>query len=107
MVALTAKAQDVVHRLVDEATTGVTGLRIMVNEGGCSGLRYVFGLEAAPNADDKVFEFGDVKVFVDPASLPIVDGLQIDFVEGLESSGFVFDNPKARDVCSCGKSFAS
>ena len=48
---------------------------------------------------------GAVKVFVDPHSLPIIHGTQIDYVEGLESSGFVFDNPNVASVCSCSKSF--
>lgn len=107
MVALTAKAQEIIHRLVDQAEGEVTGLRIIVDQGGCSGLQYMLGLETSARTDDRIYDFGDVKVFVDPHSLPIIDGLQIDFIESLETSGFIFDNPNARDVCSCGKSFSS
>ena len=106
MVALTDKAQDTLRRLIANADAGIDGLRIMVDAGGCSGLQYTLGLEKSACDGDRVFSFGEVKVYVDPDSLPLVDGLHVDFVEGIESSGFVFDNPNAKDVCSCGKSFS-
>ena len=83
------------------------GLRVMVEQGGCSGLQCMLGLETGASAGDEIYYFDGVKVFVDPESLPIVDGMRIDFVESLEKSGFVFDNPKAADVCSCGRYFAA
>ena len=106
MVALTVRAQDTLRRLIANAEAGTNGLRIMVDPGGCAGLQYTLGLETAACDGDRVYAFGDLKVYVDARSQPVVDGLQVDFVEGLEASGFVFDNPNARDVCSCGKSFA-
>jgi iron-sulfur cluster assembly protein len=80
-------------------------LRIVVEEGGCSGLQYTLGIEAASRAGDQVYEFGEVRLFVDPFSLPMVDGMRIDFVEDVQASGFVFDNPNVGARCSCGKSF--
>ncbi len=106
MVALTEKAQDTLRRLIEKAGGGTNGLRIMVDQGGCSGLQYSLGLEKTMCDGDRVYEFGDVKVYVDRQSLPIVDGVNVDFVESVEASGFVFDNPNAKDVCSCGKSFS-
>jgi iron-sulfur cluster assembly protein len=106
MVALTDRAQDTLRRLVANAEFGTNGLRIMVDAGGCSGLQYTLILEKSACEDDRVYDFGGVKVYVDPRSLPIVDGMNVDFVEGVEASGFVFDNPNAKDVCSCGKSFS-
>ncbi|MGF1640073.1 MAG: HesB/IscA family protein [Rhodospirillales bacterium] len=106
MVALTEKARETLQRLVANAEPGTNGLRIMVETGGCSGLQYRLGLEKAACDGDRVYEIGPVKVYVDARSLPIVDGLHVDFVEGVEASGFVFDNPNARDMCSCGKSFS-
>lgn len=106
MVVLTDKAQDTLRRLIGNAEAGTDGLRIMVDSGGCSGLQYTLSLEKSECDGDHVYDFGDVKVYVDPSSQPIVDGLNVDFVEGVEASGFVFDNPNAKDVCSCGKSFS-
>lgn len=106
MVALTENAQLTLRRLVANAEPGTNGLRIIVDTGGCSGLQYTLGLEKSACEGDRVYDYGDLKVYVDPQSLPIVDGMSVDFVESIEASGFMFDNPNAKDVCSCGKSFA-
>jgi len=81
------------------------GFRLGVVGGGCSGLSYKFKLEEAPRATDKVFEYGDVKVFVDPKSFAYLAGLILDYHESLLENGFVFHNPNAKKSCSCGKSF--
>ncbi len=106
MVALTERARDTLQRLIAGAEPGTDGLRIMVETGGCSGLQYRLGLEGASGTGDRVYDFDGIKVYVDAVSQPAVQGLQVDFVESVEASGFIFDNPNARDVCSCGKSFA-
>ena len=107
MVALTEAATTVVRRLIAENDSGATGLRIMVEQGGCAGLQYMLGLELAEQAGDKVYDFDGVRVFIDPMSLPIIDGMTIDFLETVEGTGFTFDNPHATGTCSCGKSFSS
>lgn len=107
MVALSETARTMIRRLLDDSADGSTGLRVMVEQGGCAGLQYKLGLDSAAHEGDQVYDFEDVRVFVDPYSVPIVSGLTIDFVDGVESSGFVFDNPNASGGCSCGKSFAS
>lgn len=107
MVALSETARTMIRRLLDDSADGATGLRIMVEQGGCAGLQYKLGLDTAAHAGDEVYEFEDVRVFVDPYSVPIVRGMTIDFVDGVESAGFVFDNPNTAGACSCGKSFAS
>ena len=60
---------------------------------------------AANGVDDVVVQSGDVRLFIDPDSQPLLSGLRIDFVESLQGSGFTFDNPNAASMCSCGKSF--
>jgi iron-sulfur cluster assembly protein len=107
MVALSETAKTMIRRLLADSADGATGLRIMVEQGGCAGLQYKLGLDTAAHADDQVYEVDGVRVFVDPFSVPIVDGMTVDFVDGVEQTGFVFDNPKAGGTCSCGKSFAS
>ncbi len=107
MVALSETARTVIRRLVADSADGATGLRIMVEEGGCAGLQYKLGLDTAAHEGDEVYEDDGVRLYVDPYTVPIIRGMTIDFVDGVESSGFVFDNPNAGGACSCGKSFSS
>jgi iron-sulfur cluster assembly protein len=83
------------------------GLRLGVLGGGCSGLSYQFKFDAEPRPDDHVFEFEDVKVFVDPKSMLFLDGMTLDWQESLMQSGFVFHNPNATKSCGCGSSFSA
>ena len=107
MVELSESATGAVRRLIAASGNPAAGLRIMVDQGGCSGLRYLLGLGTGPAAGDEIYDWDGVKLFVDPQSLPIIDGIKIDFVDSVGRAGFVFDNPNVRDVCSCGKSFGA
>ena len=81
-------------------------LRFGAKESGCSGFSYVMDFAESIENDDIVFENYEVKVVIDPKSLSILDGTQIDYVsEGLNQT-FKFTNPKATDECGCGESFA-
>lgn len=106
MLTLTENAQKAVGRFIQNAETPVEGLRVSVNDGGCSGLQYGMALELSPNGDDKVLELGDIKVFVDPESVDLLDGVIVDFLDSMEGSGFKFENPNATKSCGCGKSFS-
>ena len=81
-------------------------LRIAVLAGGCSGFQYKFGLEEAPEPDDLIIEKGGVKVFVDAASLDLLAGAELDYVEKLIGSHFAVKNPNASSGCGCGTSFS-
>lgn len=105
MVNLSDTAKTVIERLIAESEVPASGLRILIEQGGCSGLRYMLGLENEAREGDQVFDYETVKIFVDSFSAPIVDGMRIDFVDSVESAGFVFENPNAGNMCSCGKSF--
>lgn len=107
MLTLTDNAIKAINRFIAGSENGACGLRIQVSGGGCSGLQYGLKLEQAANSDDVVVESGGVKVFVDPASVPSIDGVTVDFVESMEGSGFKFTNPNAKNPCSCGKSFSA
>ena len=72
---------------------------------GLRNLDVVMGLEGQIRDGDIVIDQDGVKLYVDANSQPLVEGMTVDFVTGLESSGFVFDNPNATSKCSCGKSF--
>jgi iron-sulfur cluster assembly protein len=90
------------------AKHGVTGgLRLGVLGGGCSGLSYQFKFDAKPRPNDHVFEFDDVKIYVDPKSMLYLDGMTLDWKDSLMQSGFAFDNPHAKKSCGCGTSFSA
>ena len=90
------------------AREGVSGgLRLGVLGGGCSGLSYQFKFAPEPRARDQVFEFDDVRVFVDPKSMVFLNGMTLDWQDSLMQSGFVFQNPHATRSCGCGTSFSA
>lgn len=91
------------------AREGVSGggLRLGVLGGGCSGLSYQFKYDARARSTDSVFEFEDIKVFVDPKSMLYLDGVTLDYRESLMYSGFAFENPNATKSCGCGTSFTA
>ena len=102
MMALTDSAVTALRRVIDSAETPPAGLRIMAEAGGCSGSRYTMGLDSAVLADDTVWEVGGIKLLVDAGSRSALDGVRVDFVDSLEGSGFVIENPNARSGCgSC------
>lgn len=82
------------------------GLRLAVDAGGCSGFQYRFGIEDAPAADDLVVESEAARVFVDPVSLDLLAGSELDWNEALIGAHFVVRNPQAVSACGCGTSFA-
>ena len=105
MIHLTENAVNAVRSAISRANAPIEGLRLAVDAGGCAGFKYMMGLVANADPDDVVVESDGVKVFVDPDSVMYLDGTTVDFVNGLQNSGFTFDNPQATSKCSCGKSF--
>jgi iron-sulfur cluster assembly protein len=83
------------------------GLRLGVQGGGCSGLSYKIQFDTQPRERDRVFQFGDVRIFVDPKSFIYLAGLTLDYQETLMQQGFVFLNPNAQKSCGCGTSFTA
>lgn len=105
MIQLTDNAVNAVRTAMAGAGQSVEGLRIAVEAGGCAGFKYLMGLVNQVDPSDHVFDSDGVKIFVEENSLGYLDGTKIDFVIGLEGSGFTFENPQAKSNCSCGKSF--
>jgi iron-sulfur cluster insertion protein len=81
-------------------------LRLSVEGGGCSGFQYRFGLADAPEGDDVIAETDGVRLVVDPVSLDLVAGAEVDYVESLGGSAFRVTNPNAASGCGCGSSFS-
>ena len=105
MLTMTQSAVVAVRTAMAGAANKPIGMRIAVESGGCSGMRYVLGLVAEAQSSDHVVEFDEIKVLLDPNSKPLLEGVVVDFVTSLEGSGFTFDNPNAVEKCGCGKSF--
>ena len=87
------------------AETG--GLRMSVLPGGCSGFKYGLSIEEEPMEDDLIVDASGVRVFVDPFSAQYLNGVEVDFVTTMQSSGFAFKNPNATGGCGCGTSFTA
>jgi iron-sulfur cluster assembly protein len=83
------------------------GLRLGVMGGGCSGLSYSIKFDTQPRERDRIFEFEDVRVFVDPKSFVYLHGMTLDYEETLMRQGFNFINPNSTRSCGCGSSFSS
>lgn len=106
MINLTENAVKAVNRFIENSEKKSAGLRIRVEAGGCSGFQYGLKLEEQPESSDTVEEILGLKVFMDENSMPLLENVTVDFVEGMEGSGFKFENPNATANCGCGKSFA-
>jgi iron-sulfur cluster assembly accessory protein len=106
-ITLTENAIKAVGRFISNSTAPITGLRILITGGGCSGFQYGMRLEEAMAVDDAVVDYGEFKVFVDPISVPLLEGVTIDFIDSLDGAGFKFNNPNASSSCACGQSFSA
>jgi len=108
MINITEKAVKEIRRIIDTDPTAVgANLRVMVSGGGCSGMSYKLGFDKeTPAPTDKVFEKEDVKILIDAKSYLYLSGTTLDFTDGLNGTGFVFNNPNAKRTCGCGSSFS-
>src|SRR6476646_844676 len=107
MIALTDTAVTKVTEILSMQEPKPAGLRISVVGGGCSEFSYSMAFEHHPHMLDKTYNFGDLRVFVDQASMLYLDGAEVDYVETLEGSGFKFNNPQVKSTCGCGSSFSA
>ena len=82
------------------------GLRLGIQGGGCSGLSYKMTFDAHPRERDNLYQFEDVRVFVDPKSLVYLKGTTLDYEQTLIRQGFNFINPNSTKSCGCGSSFS-
>lgn len=106
IISITDKAIEQIKKIAEnENADGTKGLRLAVTGGGCSGLSYKieFGF---PKEKDNILDINGVKVLIDPKSVIYLKGIVLDFKDGLNGKGFVFDNPNAKNTCGCGESFS-
>ncbi|MEJ2621800.1 MAG: iron-sulfur cluster assembly accessory protein [Candidatus Thiodiazotropha sp.] len=104
-IELTDKAAEHVSKMLTTHHSGI-GLRLATRKSGCSGFAYVVDYAEQLEDDDQIFESHGVKIVVDQQSLPMLDGMTIDFVkENALNEGFEFINPNVKQSCGCGESF--
>jgi iron-sulfur cluster insertion protein len=106
-LSLTDKAIAKVKEIREAEGLGEQGLRVRVIGGGCSGFTYDLFFEDEVRDVDQTFESGGIKLYVDMMSFQYLEGVEIDYVEGLHGAGFKFLNPNAKSTCGCGSSFSA
>lgn len=105
MLTVTQNAAEQIKKVQGNMKAEKKFLRIAVINGGCSGNQYKMDFDTDKEDDAKIDSNG-VTLIVDKSSLPLVNGMELDYVEGLEGSSFVFNNPNATGGCGCGQSFS-
>ena len=105
-ITVTEKAKKEILRIMKENNVPESyGLRVGVKGGGCSGLTYTLNFDGDKKAGDTIVKDESIKLFVDGKSLFYLTGTELDFSDGLNGKGFIFNNPNAAKTCGCGDSF--
>jgi iron-sulfur cluster assembly protein len=107
MLSLTEKAAFQMKKMMtaQNLTPETIGVRVGVKPAGCSGMAYTIDFEDRMRDGDEVIDARGIKIYLDPAASPYLEGTEIDWQDGLMHSGFKFNNPQARKTCGCGESF--
>ena len=106
MLEITSRAIAQIRALMKAEGAEASGLRVSVKTSGCSGLEYVMEFAGQAGPSDRTFQADGLQVFVDAGSAAYLEGVRLDWGEGLLGSGFKFSNPNAAKTCGCGKSFS-
>ena len=102
-LTVTDKAAEKIKALIEQEKK--QALRISVKPGGCSGFEYGMELDDKSTDNDIVIEQKGIKIFVDKESMQKLNGVDVDYVDGLQGAGFKISNPQAKSTCGCGSSF--
>jgi iron-sulfur cluster assembly accessory protein len=105
MVTVSETAANKIKTMLEEQGHPDHGLRVGVTGGGCSGFQYKLVFENKADEMDQVIEDNGVKVFIDAKSCLYLNGVEVDYADGLMGAGFKINNPNARSTCGCGESF--
>ncbi|MBS0272007.1 MAG: iron-sulfur cluster insertion protein ErpA [Proteobacteria bacterium] len=99
-------AKKILNLIQEESDPASFKFRIMVSGGGCAGFQYIFSLDNVSRDDDHIFQDKGVTIVLDEASMPFLEGVEIDYVEDLIGASFQVKNPNASSSCGCGNSFS-
>jgi iron-sulfur cluster insertion protein len=105
-ISLSANAARRIAWMIEQEAQDGLMLRVAVSGGGCSGFQYGFSFDDTVNPDDRTFERDGVTAVVDEASLELLTGSEVDYVEDLVGASFQIKNPNAASSCGCGSSFS-
>ena len=105
MITVTTNALHQIKKLITSRENIPAGIKVGINTKGCSRLSYTLEYVDQIDVKDEVFQFDDIKIFIDPKSSLFLIGTEVDYVEGELESGFRFVNPNEKGRCGCGESF--
>jgi iron-sulfur cluster assembly protein len=106
IVTITARAAEEIRKIkLENKIPEAHALRLGVKGGGCSGMTYVLAFDESPKERDMIYQLEGLTVHIDPKSQFYLSGTILDFSDGLNGRGFVFNNPNAARTCGCGHSF--
>ena len=103
-ISLTDRAAERIKLIMSRADTPKIGVRLGVKNGGCAGMEYTMDYAEARDPLDEVVEDKGVMILIEPRAVLFLLGTQMDYEEGVMSSGFIFNNPNQTDACGCGES---
>jgi iron-sulfur cluster assembly accessory protein len=107
-VSFTDKAIEMVLAAIEQEGLAGHGIRVGVAGGGCSGFQYTMDFEKDAKDGDLVLDqTSGLKLYVDPMSAMYLQGVTVDYIQGLQGAGFKFINPNAKNTCGCGSSFSA
>lgn len=106
MIDISDSAKDRLLYLLDKENDNKQFVRVGVESGGCSGLSYKLDFDDTKNEDDELIEDNGIKLLVNKKSYLYLVGTTLEFSDGLNGKGFVFNNPNASRTCGCGESFS-
>ncbi|WP_185861018.1 HesB/IscA family protein [Blattabacterium cuenoti] len=109
MVFISEKAKNKLISLMKKEglSKDISFVRFGVKTGGCSGMSYELTFDQKKQEGDKFFKDQEMKILVDKNSIPYLEGITLEYSDGLDGKGFYFKNPNAKHTCGCGKSFSS
>lgn len=105
MLQVTEKAKSKVAEIMAQEKKAGAGLRVQVMGGGCSGFQYGLTFAEGAGPTDLVVDCGTFQIFIDPVSTTYLENATVDYLDGLNGSGFKIENPEAKSTCGCGSSF--
>ena len=103
-ISLTDRAAKRIKHIMSRAETPKIGVRLGVKNGGCAGMEYTMDYADARDPLDEVVEDKGVMILIEPKAVLFLLGTEMDYEEGVMSSGFIFNNPNQTDACGCGES---
>ncbi len=105
-ITVTEAAATELQRAMEAQGKQGLALRIAVLPGGCAGMQYGLSLDSEEQLGDEEFESGGIRLVIGRQDLPLVMGMQVDYVQSVSGSGFKVENPNASESCGCGSSFS-